>query len=90
MKLPWCGAYYIDINKMHAPSRDHVVPLIRGGPNTEDNMLVVCRKCNNLKEDLTLEEYYEHLVEEESPDAERVAMLLPRYAHLRPKDESCQ
>jgi len=36
---------------------DHVVPKAKGGPNTWDNLVTACKKCNGEKSDLTLEEY---------------------------------
>lgn len=36
---------------------DHVVPQSKGGPNTWNNLVTSCKKCNNEKADLTLEEY---------------------------------
>lgn len=36
---------------------DHVVPQSKGGPNTWDNLVTACKKCNGEKSDLTLEEY---------------------------------
>lgn len=36
---------------------DHVMPLIRGGSHTYENLKVSCRFCNQSKHDKTLEEY---------------------------------
>tara|TARA_B110000046_G_scaffold154358_1_gene164269 strand:+ start:2510 stop:3019 length:510 start_codon:yes stop_codon:yes gene_type:complete len=36
---------------------DHVVPQSKGGPNTWDNLVSACKRCNNQKASLTLEEY---------------------------------
>jgi 5-methylcytosine-specific restriction endonuclease McrA len=35
---------------------DHVIPLTRGGPHTEDNLKVACRSCNSRKHNKLLEE----------------------------------
>jgi 5-methylcytosine-specific restriction endonuclease McrA len=40
-----------------APSKDHRVPRVRGGPDTRENMIVCCRRCNEDKGALTTEEY---------------------------------
>ena len=44
----------------HAPNyatRDHRVPLSRGGSNAIENMAVACRACNSAKGDLTEAEF---------------------------------
>lgn len=40
-----------------APSRDHLVPLSRGGLNVAANIVVCCRQCNERKGALDAEEY---------------------------------
>lgn len=40
-----------------APSRDHIIPLSRGGPDTFENIAMACRACNEEKGSLTAEEY---------------------------------
>ena len=36
---------------------DHVIPVSRGGPNTDDNLVTACRDCNRSKRDKTPEEW---------------------------------
>ena len=36
---------------------DHVIPQSKGGPNTWNNLVTACKKCNNEKDSLSLEEY---------------------------------
>lgn len=36
---------------------DHVIPLVRGGSHTTDNLKVACRSCNCKKHTMTAEEY---------------------------------
>lgn len=36
---------------------DHLLSLAKGGDDSEDNMVVSCRQCNNEKSDLSIEEY---------------------------------
>lgn len=36
---------------------DHVIPLVRGGPHSENNLRVACRSCNSSKGHRTPEEY---------------------------------
>lgn len=37
----------------HELQVDHIVPLDRGGPNTRDNMRVLCNRCNIIKGTMT-------------------------------------
>lgn len=38
------------------PTRDHVIPIAKGGTHTWDNVRLACRKCNSDKNDKLLEE----------------------------------
>jgi len=38
-------------------TRDHVIPVSAKGGDRRANKVVCCRKCNSLKEDLTLQEF---------------------------------
>ncbi len=38
-------------------TRDHVIPTSAKGGDRRANKVVCCRKCNNIKEDLTLHEF---------------------------------
>jgi 5-methylcytosine-specific restriction endonuclease McrA len=40
----------------HNATRDHIVPVSRGGKNIWTNCITACKRCNNLKDDKTLEE----------------------------------
>lgn len=43
---------------------DHVVPLMRGGRSTKDNIVCCCKECNNRKKNMLpmeWQEYIEHL-----------------------------
>jgi 5-methylcytosine-specific restriction endonuclease McrA len=40
---------------------DHIVPLIRGGRSTKNNLVPACKKCNNHKKYLLLMEWEEYL-----------------------------
>lgn len=48
----------------HFPSshltRDHVIPLSRGGADTWENVVTACFRCNNQKGNLTLSEWGRH------------------------------
>jgi 5-methylcytosine-specific restriction endonuclease McrA len=38
-------------------SRDHFVPTVRGGKHHALNMVPACKECNELKNDMTFEEF---------------------------------
>jgi len=40
---------------------DHVVPLVRGGTSTKNNLVPVCKECNNKKKYLLPMEWEEYL-----------------------------
>jgi hypothetical protein len=52
---------------------DHATPISRGGTDTPDNWLLACRRCNEAKDDETVEEYRARLLSgvlfERFPDA---------------------
>lgn len=53
---------------------DHIIPLVRGGTDTEDNLTVACRSCNSKKRDKTIDEYADFLWK--TGDLERWVTLL--------------
>lgn len=57
---PYCGVTMNrdrGWNSPDAPSRDHRIPLARNGPDTRDNIVICCRRCNEEKGCLTPEEF---------------------------------
>ena len=48
----YCGDYLYDCEL----TRDHVVPVSRGGSDTWENVVTACRECNHRKNDRLLEE----------------------------------
>jgi 5-methylcytosine-specific restriction endonuclease McrA len=59
-KFPPEGALLGDFVKYISrslPTRDHVIPLARGGPNIEDNIVAACRRCNEEKSDMMPDEF---------------------------------
>lgn len=42
---------------------DHIIALANGGSHTYDNLCAACPECNSLKRDLTLEEFFQILLE---------------------------
>jgi hypothetical protein len=41
--------FYCKTTKAHRWERDHVVPRNRGGPDTDENIVTACDKCNQSK-----------------------------------------
>lgn len=37
---------------------DHIIPLSRGGNNADSNLHAVCKRCNQLKSDMSLLDFY--------------------------------
>ena len=58
---------------------DHVVPRSKGGPNTWDNLVTACKKCNSEKADLTEQEYGKPLPKPQRP---HYLMLLKKVHHI--------
>jgi 5-methylcytosine-specific restriction endonuclease McrA len=50
-RCAYCG------RRLTKPTRDHVIPISRGGHHTADNIVPACRWCNTSKGDRTGEEY---------------------------------
>lgn len=42
---------------MNQPTRDHKIPLSRGGPDCVENIQMICRRCNEEKGSLLPEEF---------------------------------
>lgn len=52
----YCGRHRRDLRGRQFLTRDHVVPVSRGGDNTWQNVVTACSPCNNRKGDRTPEE----------------------------------
>lgn len=39
------------------PTKDHIVPIVRGGKTTWDNVQLLCKGCNNRKHTMTMDEF---------------------------------
>lgn len=48
----YCGSVY----KKHILTRDHIIPVSKGGPDTWENCVTSCQGCNQYKGDKTLEQ----------------------------------
>ena len=42
---------------------DHVIPKSKGGTDDPDNLVCACERCNQLKADMDLNEFYNLLIE---------------------------
>lgn len=51
---------------------DHIVPLIRGGKSTKNNMVPACKECNNKKKYLLPIEWSQYLQNLKSSDPEKI------------------
>lgn len=51
LQCPYCSS------PMALPTRDHVVPRSRCGPDTAENVVMACRPCNNDKGNMLVEEW---------------------------------
>jgi 5-methylcytosine-specific restriction endonuclease McrA len=58
---------------------DHVYPQSKGGPNTWSNLVTACKKCNNEKDNLTLEEYGKQIPKPQRP---HYLMLMKQLTHI--------
>jgi len=50
-KCAYCGR---EFNLFDRPTRDHVIPLSKGGDNTKENIVPACKSCNSKKHDKLL------------------------------------
>lgn len=50
-----------DRNKGLDQTTDHKVPTSRGGPDTYQNKVPCCFRCNNLKGDMTEKEFFRYI-----------------------------
>lgn len=48
---------YCGENKSKLLTIDHIIPKSKGGENTWQNMVTACKKCNNIKSDLSVEDF---------------------------------
>jgi hypothetical protein len=72
---PFCGVIMGKAYQTN-PTRDHVLPRSRGGDLTAGNRLVICRRCNGDKDNMTLLEFVGFLKERKDPRAGRVAQMI--------------
>lgn len=54
---PYCGVVMVKSGRDAWPTRDHIIALSRGGSNTVDNIIIICRRCNEDKGSLLPDEF---------------------------------
>ena len=70
----YCKRHRTDLEKGEYLTRDHIVPVIRGGKNTWTNVITACRKCNNIKGEHLLNEMEDvYFSIAEDPDQQELA-----------------
>lgn len=69
----YCGRHRSDLRGRQVLTRDHIVPVSRGGENRWDNVVTSCSSCNNRKADRLPREVGLHLRSEPTE---------PNYVHL--------
>jgi len=53
--------FYCGHNKVQNLSLDHITPKSKGGSDNPSNLLTACKKCNNMKGDMGLDEFIEYV-----------------------------
>ena len=53
----WNACYWCS-EQMDVPEIEHIIPLVKGGTNLPDNVVLACRPCNAQKNDKTPEEWF--------------------------------
>jgi 5-methylcytosine-specific restriction endonuclease McrA len=56
-RRPYCGVTMQKGNSRHSPTRDHMIPLCRGGLTTLTNITIICLCCNQEKGALLPDEF---------------------------------
>jgi hypothetical protein len=52
----YCGRQRKDLDEKEYLTRDHIIPVARGGKDSWTNVVTACKKCNNIKADYLLSE----------------------------------
>lgn len=63
----WCGVEVSYNPAASGPfyptmaSLDHLIPQVKGGRNTKDNLVTACRRCNSERGHMSVEDWVNHL-----------------------------
>lgn len=55
-KCQYCGRSAKQLSGKESLTRDHIIPVCKGGQNVWENVVTSCSTCNNKKGDLTLDQ----------------------------------
>jgi hypothetical protein len=70
----WCGRA---LGGLVAPTTEHVVPRVKGGPSWPENEVAACRRCNSARGHVAPVEWWEECCRRGwSPDAARLERAL--------------
>lgn len=53
-----CGYCFKSVKNL---TIDHIQPLSKGGRDIKENMMLSCAECNEIKADMTIDEWVKHL-----------------------------
>lgn len=55
-----------------APTIDHVIPIVQGGTNKDDNLATACHRCNTAKHNQTPDQWYGRICARYDHDETRI------------------
>lgn len=71
-RCQYCWRSYTQLRKGEYLTRDHVLPLSRGGLDEWTNIITACSKCNHLKDDRDLSDFAKYLSVQLEQETERL------------------
>jgi hypothetical protein len=74
----YCGVTMDVTNPWRHPTRDHIVPRSKGGTDKQENIAKTCRGCNEGKGSENIRDWYQWLVDNQDPRAERVGRFMAK------------
>nr|WP_285502240.1 HNH endonuclease signature motif containing protein [Actinokineospora sp. NBRC 105648] len=74
---PTCAWCRTDVSGRTAPTTDHLVPRVKGGPSWLENEIAACPRCNRLRGHTSPTDWLAECIRRGwTPDAERIARIL--------------